>query len=290
MPRTSEGENDMKNIFVAGAGVMGLDIALEFAKAGMDVTVRDINDEIIERARQRLEDTLDRLTAKGKLSEGGAEDLRGRIRFTVDMAPARGADLVLEAIVERADLKISVFRELDALCGPECIFCSNTSSISITQMAAASGRPDRFIGMHFFNPPAVMKLVEVTRALTTSDGTFRAVRGLCLRLGKEPVEVQDSPGFVVNRLLVPMMNEAVFLLSEGAASAEDIDRAMQLGANHPMGPLHLADLVGLDVVLHVCDVLYDETKDPKFRACYLLRKMVRAGKLGRKTGEGFYKY
>ena len=280
----------MKRIFVAGAGVMGLDIALEFAKAGVDVTVRDITEEIVAKARERLESGLARQTAKGKFTAAEAEALRGRVRFTVDMAPAREAELVLEAIVERADLKISVFRELDALCPPDCIFCSNTSSISITQMAAASGRPDRFIGMHFFNPPAVMKLVEVTRSLTTSEETFRTVYDLCRQLGKEPVEVQDSPGFVVNRLLVPMMNEAIFLLSEGAASAEDIDRAMQLGANHPMGPLHLADLVGLDVVLRVCDVLYEETKDPKFRACPLLRKMVRAGRLGRKTGEGFFRY
>ena len=280
----------MKRIFVVGAGVMGLDIALEFAKADMQVTVRDISEEIIDRARSRLEAGLERQTAKGKLTPAAAQSLRDRIDFTVELSPAREAELVLEAIVERADLKIKVFRELDALCGPACIFCSNTSSISITQMAAASGRPDRFIGMHFFNPPAVMKLVELTRSLTTSDETFRTAHELCLRLGKEPVEVQDSPGFVVNRLLVPMMNEAACLLSEGTASAEDIDRAMQLGANHPMGPLHLADLVGIDVVLHVCDVLYEETKDPKFRACWLLRKMVRAGQLGRKTGRGFFKY
>ena len=170
------------------------------------------------------------------------------------------------------------------------MFCSNTSSISITRLAAASGRPDRFLGMHFFNPAGTMKLVELTRSLTTSEETFQAVRALTLRIGKEPVEVQDSPGFVVNRLLVPMMNEAAFLLQEGVAGAEDIDKAMCLGANHPMGPLHLADLVGLDVLLSACDMLYEETHDPKFRACYLIRKMVRAGRLGRKTSEGFFKY
>lgn len=280
----------MKNIFVVGAGTMGLDIARVFAEHGMDVTVRDITEEIVANAAKKLDAALSKLTERGKMSADAAAELRGRIRFTVDLTPAKDADLVLEAIVERADLKIGVFRELDALCRPECIFCSNTSSISITQMAAASGRPDRFIGMHFFNPAPVMKLIEVTRSLTTSDETFRAVYDLCAEIGKEPVEVKDSPGFVVNRLLVPMMNEAAFLLYEGVASAEDIDKAMALGANHPMGPLHLADLVGVDVVLHVCDVLYEETRDPKFRACVLLRQMVRAGKLGRKTGEGFFRY
>ena len=280
----------MERIFVVGAGTMGLDIARVFAEHGMDVVVRDISEEIVANAASRLDGTLRKLVSKGTLTAEAAAEQRGRIRFTVDLAPAKDAELVLEAIVERADLKIGLFRELDALCRPDCIFCSNTSSISITQMAAASGRPDRFIGMHFFNPAAVMKLIEITRALTTADRTFRAVHDLCVRIGKEPVEVKDSPGFVVNRLLVPMMNEAAFLLYEGVAGAEDIDRAMTLGANHPMGPLHLADLVGVDVVLHVCDVLFEETHDPKFRACILLRQMVRAGKLGRKTGEGFFRY
>ena len=280
----------MKNIFIAGAGTMGLDIAQVFAGAGMEVTVRDISDEIVETARRKLEAGLQKQVAREKLTPDGAEALRSRIRFTVDMTPAKDAELVLEAIIERADLKIGLFRELDGLCGSACIFCSNTSSISITQMAAASGRPDRFIGMHFFNPAGIMKLVELTRSLTTSDETFRTVYDLARAVGKEPVEVQDSPGFVVNRILVPMMNEAACLLYEGVAGAEDIDKAMCLGANHPMGPLHLADLVGIDVLLYICDILFEETHDPKFRACYLLRKMVRAGKLGRKTGEGFFKY
>ena len=280
----------MDTVFVAGAGTMGLDIALGFARAGLDVIVRDISEEIIAGAARKLESSLEKLTAKGKLSGEEAGTLRRRIRFTVDMAPAGEADLVLEAIVERFDLKAAVFRELDGLCRADCVFCSNTSSISITRLAAASGRQDRFLGMHFFNPAGTMKLVELTRSLTTSEETFQAVRALTLRIGKEPVEVQDSPGFVVNRLLVPMMNEAAFLLQEGVAGAEDIDKAMCLGANHPMGPLHLADLVGLDVLLSACDMLYEETHDPKFRACYLIRKMVRAGRLGRKTGEGFFKY
>ena len=280
----------MDTVFVAGAGTMGLDIALGFARAGLDVIVRDISEEIIAGAARKLESSLEKLTAKGQLSGEEAGTLRRRIRFTVDMAPAGEADLVLEAIVERFDLKAAVFRELDGLCRADCVFCSNTSSISITRLAAASGRQDRFLGMHFFNPAGTMKLVELTRSLTTSEETFQAVRALTLRIGKEPVEVQDSPGFVVNRLLVPMMNEAAFLLQEGVAGAEDIDKAMCLGANHPMGPLHLADLVGLDVLLSACDMLYEETHDPKFRACYLIRKMVRAGRLGRKTGEGFFKY
>lgn len=280
----------MQNIFVVGAGTMGLDIAQVFAKAGMTVVVRDISDAIIENAKKKMDANIAKLVSKGKMTEDEAEALLARVSYTVDMAPAKDADLVLEAIIERFDLKKSVFQELNALCKPECIFCSNTSSISITEMAAVSGRPDRFIGMHFFNPATVMKLIEITRSLTSSDETFQAVYELSERIGKQPIEVQDSPGFVVNRILVPMMNEAAFVLSEGVASAEDIDRAMQLGANHPMGPLHLADLVGLDVVLYICDVMYNETHDPKFRACYLLRKMVRAGKLGRKSGEGFFKY
>ncbi len=280
----------MQNIFVVGAGTMGLDIAQVFAKAGLTVVVRDISDAIIENAKKKMDANIAKLVSKGKMTETEAEALLSRVSYTVAMDPAKDADLVLEAIIERFDLKKSVFQELDALCKPECIFCSNTSSISITEMAAVSGRPDRFIGMHFFNPATVMKLIEITRSLTSSDETFQTVYELSERIGKQPIEVQDSPGFVVNRILVPMMNEAAFVLSEGVASAEDIDRAMQLGANHPMGPLHLADLVGLDVVLYICDVMYNETHDPKFRACYLLRKMVRAGKLGRKSGEGFFKY
>ena len=280
----------MNHIFVCGAGTMGLDIAQVFARAGMTVTIRDISDDIITRAAARMESNIARLTQKGKLTPSEAEAVLSRLSYTVDMAPAAEADLVVEAILERADLKKAVFSELDAICRPECIFASNPSSISITEMAVASGRPDRFLGMHFFNPAPVMKLIELIRSLTTSDETFAAVRSLCLSLGKEPVEVLDSPGFVVNRLLTPMINEAAFLVQEGVASPEDIDRAMQLGATHPMGPLHLAALVGIDVVLAICDVLWNETHDDKFRACFLLRKMVRAGRLGRKTGEGFFRY
>jgi 3-hydroxybutyryl-CoA dehydrogenase len=280
----------MQKIFVAGAGTMGLDIAQVFARHGMTVCVRDINNTIIETAQKRMGGNIAKLVSKGKMTQEEADAVLSRISYTVSMEPAADADLVLEAIIERIDLKKSVFKELDGICKPECIFASNTSSVSVTEMAVASGRPDRFIGMHFFNPAPVMKLIELIRALTTSDETFAAVHDLALLIGKEPVEVQDSPGFVVNRILTPMMNEAVFLLQEGVASAEDIDKAMQLGANHPMGPLHLADLIGLDVVVSICDVLFSETHDPKYRACFLLRKMVRAGKLGRKSGEGFFRY
>lgn len=280
----------MQKIFVVGAGTMGLDIAQVFARHGYAVCVRDINDAIIQNAEKRMDANIAKLVAKGKMTQTEADAVLGRISYTVPMDPAADADFVLEAIVERIDLKKSVFQELDGVCKNSCIFASNTSSVSITEMAFASGRPDRFIGMHFFNPAPVMKLIELIRSLTTSEETFTAVHALCLHIEKEPVQVQDSPGFVVNRILTPMMNEAAFLLQEGVASAEDIDKAMQLGANHPMGPLHLADLVGLDVVLSICDVLYNETHDPKFRACFLLRKMVRAGKLGRKSGEGFFQY
>ena len=280
----------IQTVFVAGAGTMGLDIAQVFARCGREVWVRDINNQIIETARIRLKTNYARLVSKGKLTAAEAEAQQGRVHFTVDMQPAAEADLVVEAIVERMDLKKNVFKELDGLCKPACIFASNTSSVSITEMAIASGRPDRFLGMHFFNPATVMKLVELIRALTTSEEAYLAVRGLCEELEKDPVEVQDSPGFVVNRILAPMMNEAAFLLEEHVASVEDIDKAMRLGANHPMGPLQLADLVGIDVLVAIMDVLYNETHDPKFRACFLLRKMVRAGKLGRKTGQGFYSY
>lgn len=278
------------NVFVAGAGTMGLDIAQLLARADCSVVIRDISEDIIQTAAARLENTLSKQIEKGNITATESESILQQIRFTTSLESAENADLVLEAVVERVDIKIGLFRELDAICGSSCIFCSNTSAISITQMAASTGRPDRFIGMHFFNPALTMPLVEIIRAPATSDETYNTVYELACRLGKDPVEVQDSPGFVVNRILAPMMNEAICLLYENTASAEDIDKAMRLGANHPMGPLHLADLIGLDVLLHVLDVLFEETHDPKFRACYLLRKMVRSGYLGRKTGRGFFRY
>jgi len=280
----------MKKIVVIGGGTMGLDIAQVFAKAGFEVVVRDIKEEIIKASEARLNKGLDKLVAKGKMDEAGKKAITDKISFTVDLAAAADADLVVEAAIENLEIKKSVFAELDALCKPETILASNTSSISITAIAAATKRADRFIGMHFFNPATVMKLVEVIRGEHTSEETFKAVWDLSEAIGKVPVEVNEAPGFVVNKILVPMINEAVDLLYTGVASVEGIDTAMKLGANHPMGPLALGDLIGLDVCLAIMDVLFNETHDPKYRASLLLRKMVRAGKLGRKTGEGFYKY
>lgn len=280
----------MKKIVVIGGGTMGLDIAQVFARSGYEVVVRDIKDEIIKASEARLNKGLDKLVAKGKMDEAGKKAITDKISFTVDLAAAADADLVVEAAIENLEIKKSVFAELDSLCKPETILASNTSSISITAIAAATKRPDKFIGMHFFNPATVMKLVEVIRGEHTSDETFKAVWELSEAIGKTPVEVNEAPGFVVNKILIPMINEAIDLLYTGVASVEGIDNAMKLGANHPIGPLALGDLVGLDVCLAIMDTIYNETHDPKYRASLLLRKMVRAGKLGRKTGEGFYKY
>ena len=280
----------MKKIVVIGGGTMGLDIAQVFARGGFDVVVRDIKEEIIKASEARLNKGLDKLVAKGKLDEAGKKAITDKISFTVELAAAADADLVVEAAIENLEIKKSVFAELDALCKPETILASNTSSISITAIAAATKRADRFIGMHFFNPATVMKLVEVIRGEHTSEETFKAIWELSEAIGKVPVEVNEAPGFVVNKILVPMINEAIDLLYTGVASAEGIDNAMKLGANHPIGPLALGDMIGLDVCLAIMDVLFNETHDPKYRASLLLRKMVRAGKLGRKTGEGFFKY
>ena len=280
----------MEQIFVIGAGTMGLDIAQTFAQAGYKVAVRDVNNEILARANERLQGGLKKRIARGKLAQQEADALLSRISFTTELAPAKEAALVIEAIVERAEIKKSVFQELDGICPDGTIFASNTSSISITDIASATKRPDRFIGMHFFNPATVMKLVEVIRGVVTSEETFAAVERLARAIGKEPVEVQEGPGFVVNRILVPMINEAIGLYAEGIASAEGIDAAMRLGCNHPMGPLELGDLIGLDVVLAIMDTLFEETHDVKYRAHPLLRKYVRGGLLGRKAGRGFYEY
>ena len=280
----------MKKVMVIGGGTMGLDIAQVFAKKGYDVVVRDISDEIIQKSEARLNKSLDKLVAKGKLDEAGKAAITGKMTFTTDLKLAADADLVVEAAIENLDVKKSIFAELDQICKPETILASNTSSISITAIAAATKRPDKFIGMHFFNPATVMKLVEVIRGAHTSDETCATITELSKEIGKEPVEVNEAPGFVVNKILVPMINEAADLLYTGVASAEGIDTAMKLGANHPMGPLALGDLIGLDVCLAIMDTLFDETHDPKYRASLLLRKMVRAGKLGRKTGEGFFSY
>ena len=277
-------------IVVIGSGTMGLDIAQAFAKKNFDVVVRDIKEEIINAAQTRLNKGLDKLVAKGKMDEAAKADLLSHMTFTTDLSLAADADLVVEAAVENLEIKKSIFAELDNICKHETILATNTSSISITAIAAATKRPDKFIGMHFFNPATVMKLVEVIRGAHTSDETYQAVHDLSVAIGKEPVEVNEAPGFVVNKILIPMINEGVERLYTGVASAEGIDTAMKLGCNHPMGPLALGDLIGLDVCLAIMDTLYNETHDPKYRASLLLRKMVRADKLGRKTGVGFFRY
>ena len=271
----------MKKIVVIGGGTMGLDIAQVFARNGYDVVVRDIKDEIIQASEARLNKGLDKLVSKGKLDEAKKAELLSHMSFTTELAAAADADLVVEAAIENLDIKKSIFAELDSLCKPETILASNTSSISITAIAAATKRADKFIGM---------QLVEVIRGAHTSDETYKTIAELAAAIGKEPVEVNEAPGFVVNKILVPMINEGIDLVYTGVASVEGVDTAMKLGANHPMGPLALGDLIGLDVCLAIMDTLYDETHDPKYRASLLLRKMVRAGKLGRKTGIGFYDY
>ena len=278
----------MEKIFVLGAGTMGAGIVQAFAQKGYEVIVRDIKDEFVERGLAGINKNLSKLVSKGKMTEEVKEDILSRISGTTDMNLAADCDLVVEAAVENMKIKKEIFAELDKICKPETILASNTSSLSITEVASATSRPEKVIGMHFFNPAPVMKLVEIIRGMATSQETFDAVKELSLAIGKEPVEVAEAPGFVVNRILIPMINEASFILEEGIASVEDIDTAMKFGANHPMGPLALGDLIGLDVCLAIMDVLYNETGDTKYRASSTLRKYVRAGWLGRKSGRGFY--
>jgi 3-hydroxybutyryl-CoA dehydrogenase len=280
----------MEKIFVLGAGTMGAGIAQAFAAKGYEVVIRDIKDEFVDRGLTNIRKGLEKRVAKGKMTEEDKDALLSRISGTTDMNFAVDCDLIVEAAVENMEIKKQIFSELDSICKPETILASNTSSLSITEVAAATKRPDKVIGMHFFNPAPVMKLVEIIRGMATSQETFDAVKELAIAIGKDPVEVAEAPGFVVNRILIPMINEAVGILAEGIASADDIDKAMMLGANHPMGPLALGDLIGLDVCLAIMDVLYKETGDSKYRAHSLLRKYVRAGWLGRKSGRGFHNY
>jgi len=280
----------MKKVFIIGAGQMGLDIGQVFAKAGSEVVFRDISDEILEKSIAKLSKGLDRLISRGKLDEATKDSILSKISTTTELTPAQDCDLVLEAIVENVQIKKDLFAQLDEICKPECVFATNTSSISITEIASATKRADRFIGMHFFNPATVMKLVEVIRGLHTSEETFKTIYDLSVTIGKDPIEVKEGPGFVVNKILIMMINEAVVVLEDGLATVEDIDKAMKLGCNHPMGPLALADLIGLDTCLHIMDTFYTETCDSKYRSARLLRQMVRGGNLGRKTGVGFYDY
>ncbi|MBX6350755.1 MAG: 3-hydroxybutyryl-CoA dehydrogenase [Clostridia bacterium] len=280
----------IETIFVAGAGQMGSGIAQVAAAAGYQVLLHDVSRELVERGLERIRRQLGRDVERGRRTAEDRDAVLARIRPAEGTAQAASAELVIEAIVEDAVAKKALFRELDAVVGPDAILASNTSSIPITELASVTSRPDRFIGMHFMNPVPVMQLVEVVRGLATSDATHEAVLAVGRRMGKTCVTVRDFPGFVSNRLLMPMINEAVQALMEGVASAEDIDAVMRLGMNHPMGPLALADFIGLDTCLAIMEVLYEGFGDPKYRPSPLLRQMVRAGRLGRKTGQGFYRY
>ena len=282
---------EIKNISVIGGGTMGNGIAHVFALKGFKVNLIEMNDDLIKKALGTISMNLDRQVKKDIIDEATKTTALNNIKAVAGVENIQeDSDLVIEAIVENRDAKLSVFKKIKNIVKSVSIFASNTSSISITELSSASGKPDKFIGMHFMNPVPVMKLVEIIRGYDTSDETYNSIKDLTLKLDKVPVEVQDYPGFISNRILLPMINEAIFTLMEGVASAEDIDTVMKLGMNHPMGPLTLADFVGLDVCLAILEVLYKGFNDPKYRPCPLLKKMVAAGKLGRKSGEGFFKY
>ncbi len=280
----------IKTVAVLGAGTMGNGIAHVFARSGYKVILRDVEARFLDRGLETITKNLDREVKKGKLAEADKPVVLARIQPTTDLSALAAGDFAVEAVPEQLDLKVRLLKDVDAVLRPGVILASNTSSISITQLAAQTSRPEHFIGMHFMNPVPVMVLVEVIRGLATSDDTFQITMSLCERLEKKPVAVNDAPGFVSNRVLMPLINEAAFAVMEGVATPEAVDAVMKMGMNHPMGPLELADFIGLDVCVNILEVLQTGFGDPKYRTCPLLRKYVAAGWLGRKSGRGFYKY
>lgn len=277
-------------IMVLGAGTMGAGIVQNAAASGFEVIVRDIKQEFVDKGIKGIEKNLTKMVDRGKMDAAAKDATMARISGTVDMADAKDCDLVIEAALEVMEIKKSIFKELDEICKPECILASNTSALSITEIATATKRPDKVIGMHFFNPVPAMKLVEIIRGADTSQATYDAIKAMSEQMGKAPVEINEAPGFVVNRLLIPMLNEGMYAVMEGVATPADVDTSMKFGAGHPMGPLALADMIGLDICLKIMETLYKEFGDPKYRPCPLLVKKVRAGKLGQKSGEGFFVY
>jgi 3-hydroxybutyryl-CoA dehydrogenase len=280
----------IKTVAVLGAGTMGNGIAHVFARSGYQVILRDVEKRFLDRGLETITKNLDREIKKGKIAEADKPATLARIQPTTETSALAAADFAVEAVPEQLDLKVRLLRDVDAVLKPGAILASNTSSISITQLAAQTSRPERFIGMHFMNPVPVMALVEVIRGLATSDDTFQITMSLCEKLEKKSVAVNDAPGFISNRVLMPLINEAAFAVMEGVATPEAVDAVMKMGMNHPMGPLELADFIGLDVCVNILDVLQTGFGDPKYRACPLLRKYVAAGWLGRKSGRGFFKY